>query len=68
MDARAIIAKLRDGGKPSADELGWFAKGLASGVVTDAQAGAFAMAVLLKGLGEAGRVALTRGMRDSGKV
>jgi thymidine phosphorylase len=68
VDARAIIAKLRDGGKPSADELGWFAKGLASGVVTDAQAGAFAMAVLLNGLGEAGRVALTRGMRDSGKV
>ena len=68
MDARAIIAKLRDGDKPSADELRWFAAGLASGTVTDAQAGAFAMAVLLNGLGEAGRVALTRGMRDSGKV
>jgi thymidine phosphorylase len=68
MDARAIIAKLRDGDKPGADELRWFAAGLASGTVTDAQAGAFAMAVLLNGLGEAGRVALTRGMRDSGKV
>lgn len=68
MDARAIIAKLRDGGQPSAAELGWFARGLADGTVSDAQAGAFAMAVLLKGLGEAGRVALTRAMRDSGRV
>ncbi|MDP3261897.1 MAG: thymidine phosphorylase [Tabrizicola sp.] len=67
-DARSIIVRLRDGGQPTADELAWFAQGLASGVVTDAQAGAFAMAVLLRGLGEAGRVALTRGMRDSGKV
>jgi thymidine phosphorylase len=68
MDARAIIAKLRDGDKPSAEELGWFARGLANGDVSDAQAGAFAMAVVLKGLGDAGRVALTRGMRDSGHV
>ena len=68
MDARSIIAKLRDGSKPSTDELRWFAAGLADGTVTDAQAGAFAMAVLLRGLGDAGRVALTRGMRDSGKV
>ena len=68
MDARAIIATIRDGGTPSAEELNWFAAGLASGGVTDAQAGAFAMAVLLKGLGEAGRVALTRAMTASGQV
>ncbi len=68
MDARAIIARIRDGAVPSAEELRWFAAGLASGGITDAQAGAFAMAVLLKGLGEAGRVALTTGMRDSGHV
>jgi len=68
MDARSIIVRLRDGGVPSAEELQWFAQGLASGAVSDAQAGAFAMAVLLKGLGEAGRVALTRAMRDSGQV
>jgi len=67
-DARAIIAQVRDGGQPSDADLGWFAAGLASGAVTDAQAGAFAMAVLLKGLGEAGRIALTKGMRDSGRV
>jgi thymidine phosphorylase len=67
-DARQVIATIRDGGQPAADDLRWFAAGLASGVVTDAQAGAFAMAVLLKGLSEEGRVALTRGMRDTGKV
>ncbi|MBN8630351.1 MAG: thymidine phosphorylase [Rhodobacterales bacterium] len=67
-DARSIIATIRDGGQPSAEALRWFSAGLASGEVTDAQAGAFAMAVLLKGLGEEGRVALTRGMRDSGRV
>lgn len=68
MDARAIITRLRDGQTPSAEELRWFAAGLADGGVSDAQAGAFAMAVLLKGLGEEGRVALTRGMRDLGHV
>ncbi len=67
-DARAIIACIRDGGVPSAADLTWFAAGLASGAVSDAQGGAFAMAVLLKGLGEAGRVALTRAMTRSGKV
>ncbi|NGM45208.1 thymidine phosphorylase [Rhodobacter sp. SGA-6-6] len=68
MDARRIIAAIRDGGQPAPDEIAWFAAGIASGQVTDAQAGAFAMAVLLKGLGEEGRVALTRAMRDSGRV
>jgi thymidine phosphorylase len=67
-DARSIIATIRDGGTPAAEDLRWFAAGLASGGVTDAQAGAFAMAVLLRGLAEAGRVALTTGMRDTGKV
>jgi len=68
MNARAIIARLRVGEIPSAAELDWFAHGLASGDVTDAQAGAFAMAVCLRGLGDAGRVALTRAMRNSGRV
>ena len=68
MDARSIIATIRDGGRPAPDQIAWFAAGIASGQVTDAQAGAFAMAVLLKGLGDEGRVALTRAMRDSGRV
>jgi thymidine phosphorylase len=68
MDARTIIAKIRDRSAPSRAELVWFSQGLATGAVTDAQAGAFAMAVVLNGLGEAGRIALTEGMRDSGDI
>jgi len=68
MDARSIIARVREGDPLSDDALGWFAAGLASGAVTDAQAGAFAMAVLLNGLTTPERVGLTRAMRDSGKV
>ena len=67
-DARAIIARLRRGEEPDAAELSWFAQGLADGRVSDAQAGAFAMGVCVRGLGEAGRVALTEAMRDSGEV
>lgn len=68
MDARAIIASLRRGETPSQDDLTWFANGLADGSVSDAQAGAFAMAVCLQGLGEEARVALTLAMRDSGET
>ena len=68
MDARAIIVDIREGRTPSEAALRWFAGGLADGRVSDAQAGAFAMAVLLNGLDGAGRVALTLGMRDSGHV
>jgi thymidine phosphorylase len=68
LDARHIITRLRDRATLTRDELGWFAKGLADGAVSDAQAGAFAMAALLNGLGDAGRVALTLAMRDSGSV
>ena len=50
--------RLRLGEELSADELNWFAGGLASGAVSDAQAGAFAMAAVSKGLGPMGRVAL----------
>ncbi|MEC7791878.1 MAG: thymidine phosphorylase [Pseudomonadota bacterium] len=68
MDARRIIARLRDGETPSREDLQWFAQGLADGAVSDAQAGAFAMAALLNGLSDEGRVALTLAMRDSGRV
>ena len=68
MDARSINAELRRGQQPSARELAWFAQGLADGTVSAAQAGAFAMGVCLRGLSEAGRVALTLAMRDSGRV
>ena len=66
MDARAIIAGLRAGKTPSRAELAWFAQGLADQSVSDAQAGAFAMAVCLNGLTDTGRADLTLAMRDSG--
>jgi thymidine phosphorylase len=68
MDARAIIAKVRRKQTPDDADLAWFTNGLATGAISDAQAGAFAMAVCLNGLSDAGRVALTTGMRDSGDV
>jgi thymidine phosphorylase len=64
--ARGILAKLRDGARLTEAEVFWFAEGLASGEVTDSQAGAFAMAVCTRGLGPEGRVQLTNAMRNSG--
>ncbi len=68
MDVRAIIAKIRDGGGLAPDQARWFGEALTGPAISDAQAGAFAMAVRLKGLDGAARVALTEGMRDSGDV
>jgi thymidine phosphorylase len=68
VDARAIIASLRDKKPLSGKEIGWFANGLADGSVTDSQAGAFAMATCLNGLSVDERTALTLAMRDSGDV
>ncbi|WP_435169459.1 thymidine phosphorylase [Falsirhodobacter sp. 1013] len=68
MDIPRFLRSLREGAGPSPAGLQAFAQGLADGSVSDAQAGAFAMAVCLRGLGEAGRVALTTAMRDSGTV
>ena len=67
-DARSILRKLRLGQVPTEAELFWFSEGLASGAVSDAQAGAFAMAVCNHGLGEEGRVQLTNAMRDTGRI
>ena len=68
MDARSILSRLRAGDALSPEDYTWFANGLASGAVSDAQAGAFAMAVCLKPIGAEGRVRLTHAMRDSGDV
>jgi len=68
MDAREVLARVRDAKGLTAEQADWFARALASGEVTDAQAGAFAMAIRLNGLDAPGRVALTRAMRDSGQV
>lgn len=67
-DPRPVIAAIRDGRGLDGPGAALIAQGLADGSVSDAQAGAFAMAVLTKGIGTPGRVALTRAMRDSGHV
>ena len=67
MRPSTLLQRLRDGGEPPPDEVAAFARGIADGSVSDAQAGAFAMAVCLRGLSEPARVALTEAMRDSGE-
>ncbi|MFC6708469.1 thymidine phosphorylase [Paracoccus cavernae] len=67
-DPRPVIADIREGRGLTEAGAPLIARGLSDGSVSDAQAGAFAMAVLLRGTGAAGRVALTRAMRDSGDV
>ena len=67
-DPRPVIAAIRDGRGLDGPGAALIAQGLADGSVSDAQAGAFAMAVLTRGIGVPGRVALTRAMRDSGHV
>ena len=68
-NAQAILAKVRNKSLLSRDEMVWSAKGLSDGKVTDAQAGAFSMAVALNGLGsQQARTDWTLAMRDSGKI
>ena len=68
-NAQAILAKVRNKSSLSRDEMVWFANGLSDGKVTDAQAGAFSMAVALNGLGsQQARTDWTLAMRDSGKI
>lgn len=68
MRPQEIVARKRDGGALSGAEIAAFIAGLTAGRVTDAQAAAFAMAVLIRGMGREERVALTLAMRDSGAV
>ena len=68
MDAREILARLRDGKGLTPEQYQWFAQGLADETVSDAQAGAFAMAICTRAIGREGRVHLTHAMRDTGEV
>lgn len=66
--ARDLLQMMRDGAELAPQFLHSFARDLGAGKVSDAQAGAFAMAACLNGLSDDARVALTLGMRDSGQV
>lgn len=63
-----IIAKKRDGGVLSHDEIAAFIKGVTSEKVSEGQIAAFAMAVFFKQMQTEEIVALTLAMRDSGDV
>jgi thymidine phosphorylase len=61
-----IIRAKRDGRALSSEEIGEFIAGLTSGLVTEGQAAAFAMAVFFRGMDIDERVHLTRAMTRSG--
>ena len=63
-----LIRIKRDGGELSDEQLRELVQGIADGSVSDAQVGALAMAIVLRGMTPAERIALTGAMRDSGDV
>ncbi len=62
-----IIRRKRDGQSLRAEEIEAFVAGLTDGTIVDAQVGAFAMAVCLRGMVPEETVALTRAMTASGR-
>lgn len=63
-----LIRKKRDGNKLNDAEIAYIVSGICDLNFTDAQIGAFAMAVVIKGLDMDERVSLTKHMMNSGKV
>ena len=63
-----IIRKKRDGLTLSTNDIAAFVRGVADDVVSEGQIAAFTMATFLNGMSRDEVVALTRAMRDSGRV
>ena len=63
-----VIRRKRDGAELSGEEIAFLVEGITHGGLSDAQVGALAMALFLRGMAPAERVALTEAMRDSGTV
>jgi pyrimidine-nucleoside phosphorylase len=61
-----ILAHKRDGEELSAEEIGFFVRGVVDGTVKDYQASAWLMAVFLRGMSRRETRDLTLAMRDSG--
>lgn len=68
MRAVDMIAKKRDGGELSREEIAFFVRGLTDGTVPDYQGSAWLMAVYLRGLTARETLDLTLAMRDSGRT
>jgi len=62
-----LIGLKRDGTALSPAQIAALARGLSDGTLSDAQAGALAMAIVLRGMDAAETAALTLAMRDSGQ-
>ena len=62
-----LIKAKRDGQELTADAIRGFVDGIAAGQVSDAQIGAFAMAVYFQNMSMAEQSALTLAMRDTGR-
>jgi thymidine phosphorylase len=63
-----LIRTKRDGGELGDEEIRFLVEGISDGSVSDAQVGALAMAIVLRGMNAAERVALTGAMTRSGEV
>ncbi|HEY1569005.1 MAG TPA: thymidine phosphorylase [Solirubrobacteraceae bacterium] len=63
-----LIRRKRDGAELSAEEISELVSGITDGSVSDAQVGALAMAIFLRGMTAPERVALTGAMTRSGEV
>ena len=63
-----LIRRKRDGRALDGAQVRRFVQGLVDGSFSDAQAGAMAMAIVLRGMAMDETVALTAAMRDSGRV
>jgi thymidine phosphorylase len=63
-----LIRRKRDGGELTDEELAFLVRGIADQSISDAQVGALAMAILLRGMSAEERISLTRHKTRSGDV
>ena len=68
MLASEVIRRKRDGHALTGEEIGFLVDGITDGSLSDAQVGALAMAMFLRGMEKDERVALTAAMTRSGQV
>jgi thymidine phosphorylase len=66
--ASEVIRRKRDGHALTREEIGFLVDGITDGSLSDAQVGALAMAMFLRGMEKDERVALTSAMTHSGEV
>ena len=68
MNPAAVIAKKRDGGALSAEEIAWFVNEYAAERIADYQMAALAMAIFINGMEAAETASLTSAMLHSGEI